>query len=141
MESDETMRVLEWLARRRGSVGSIWKFLARNPPLARALGGLGEYLRFDGALGPQTRERIILSVAARERCPYVWSHHVMAARHAGLTDDDLRAIEKEAGASSCVGLDLPQRIEAVVLEGYYKTICAVIREFDVRLEDTAVEGD
>lgn len=68
----------------RPELGDVYVRLFNNPPVARAVGALGEVLRFQGVLPDDVRELVILRFAARQRLGYEWSHHQRPARRAGL---------------------------------------------------------
>ena len=57
--------------------------------------GLAMYIRHHSKLDPRLRELAILQVGYLAKSPYEYSHHVKLGREAGVTDDDIRAIEEE----------------------------------------------
>ena len=57
--------------------------------------GLAMYIRHHSKLDPRLRELAILQVGYLARSPYEYSHHVKLGREAGVTDDDIRAINEE----------------------------------------------
>jgi alkylhydroperoxidase family enzyme len=96
------------------------KFFADSgaPPMPRVLGLLarhprigGPWLGFSGALldggvlPARTRELVILATARRTGATYVWDEHLPMAVAAGLTPDDVVAIETN-GAHDWAAADL-----------------------------------
>jgi AhpD family alkylhydroperoxidase len=70
--------------------------------LAHAESALRPFLRFGGAilggleLDPKLRELAILRVAAISEARYEWIQHVAIARHVGVRDDQIAAVERGA---------------------------------------------
>ena len=85
---------------------SVREALAGLPPLnifrmlAHAETAFRPFLRFGGAvlteleLDPRLRELAILQVAARAGAEYEWIQHVAIARHVGVTDEQIGAVER-----------------------------------------------
>ena len=69
--------------------------MANSPNAAKAMTGLAMYIRHHSKLDPRLRELAILQVGYLARSPYEYSHHVKLGREAGVTDDDIRAINEE----------------------------------------------
>ncbi|RAY17060.1 carboxymuconolactone decarboxylase family protein [Actinomadura craniellae] len=68
-------------------------FLANHPPLAKAfLTFNGHLLGRTSSLPVRDRELAILRVAWRRRCAYEWAQHVLIARKAGVTDEEIAAV-------------------------------------------------
>jgi alkylhydroperoxidase family enzyme len=83
---------------------NLMRALAHNPGAARAMNGIGRYIRFDSKLDPRLRELAILQVGYLTRSEYEYSHHVKIGFDFGVSEDDVRAIAEEtAGRPS--GLD------------------------------------
>ncbi|MEN3583990.1 carboxymuconolactone decarboxylase family protein [Streptomyces sp. ZYX-F-203] len=82
------------------------------PPVARAVGGLGELLRFGGVLPDDLRETAILRLSARRRSDYEWAHHVRPARQAGLSPAQIEALA-DAGVPPGLGPRRRRVVEAV----------------------------
>jgi alkylhydroperoxidase family enzyme len=68
------------------------RLLAHSPGMARAFGGLGQYIRFGSTLDPRLRELAILQVGWIARSPDEWSHHVKIGFDFGVTESDVEAI-------------------------------------------------
>src|SRR5260221_10605094 len=71
---------------------ALHKALANSPNGARAMNGLGQFIRHTSRLDPRLRELAILQVGWLARSPYEWSHHVKIGLEFGVTDGDLRAL-------------------------------------------------
>jgi AhpD family alkylhydroperoxidase len=54
---------------------------------------LSTALLTEATLSPKLREMTILRTAKNCRCVYVWTQHVPAAKHVGVTDEQIAAIE------------------------------------------------
>jgi uncharacterized peroxidase-related enzyme len=79
-----------------GVVPNFLKIFANSPAALRAFLGL-HGIAGDGALDPQTRERIALAVAQANECDYCVSAHTAIGRKAGLTGSEMEA--NRAGTS------------------------------------------
>ena len=68
--------------------------------LARHTGIAGPWLTFNGALldhgllDSRARELVLLAVVDRAECSYLWSEHVRIARAAGVTSNEIAALER-----------------------------------------------
>ncbi len=80
----------------RAALGDVYVRMFNNPAVARAVGALGEHLRFAGVLPDDARELAILRYAGRQGFGYEWSHHQRPARLAGIPDEVVAALAGEA---------------------------------------------
>jgi alkylhydroperoxidase family enzyme len=80
------------LVKQAGAELGVYTTLVRNPDVFADLLPFGQRLLQLSTLDPPVRELLILRVAWRCRAPYVWSHHEVAGRSVGLTDDDLAVL-------------------------------------------------
>ncbi|MCQ9179710.1 carboxymuconolactone decarboxylase family protein [Streptomyces sp. IBSBF 2953] len=71
--------------------------LLNHPRLAKAFLPLGAHLLYRSTLPARTRELTILRVAWRHRCRYEWAHHVLIAREAGVTEEEMEEVRQGAG--------------------------------------------
>lgn len=142
--------------------------LGRHPELFKAWIQLGTMLLTNGTLPARERELAILRSAHNGGCTYEWTHHVSIARHAGLTDEEITALENgldeyawapadraivaaadELHFSGTLGdagwYALADRfgerelIELVMLIGHYQMLAYALNAFGVQLEQT-VDG-
>jgi 4-carboxymuconolactone decarboxylase len=97
----------------RVELASVYVAMFNNPGVARRVGALGEYLRFDGSLPDRVRETAILRYAARSGFEYEWAHHVRPATLAGLSDETIAAL---AAPGVPPGLDPLQRAAIVAVD-------------------------
>jgi alkylhydroperoxidase family enzyme len=74
---------------------ALYRLLAHSPGAARAMHGLGRFIRHESGLDARLREMAILQVGWLARSEYEYSHHVKIGRDFGVGDDDLRAIRDE----------------------------------------------
>jgi 4-carboxymuconolactone decarboxylase len=86
----------------RSELGTVYIAMFNHPGVARAVGALGERLRFDGTLPDDLRELAILRYAGRRGLEYEWAHHVRPATLAGL---DEHVIDSLAGPGVPARLD------------------------------------
>jgi alkylhydroperoxidase family enzyme len=75
---------------------NLHRVLVHSPEAARALIGLGQFIRHKSRLDPRLRELAILQVGWLARSPYEFSHHVKIGHDFGVSDDDIRALIVEA---------------------------------------------
>lgn len=110
---------------------SVRETLARLPQLnifrmlAHAETAFRPFLRFGGAvltelqLDPKLRELAILQVAAQAGARYEWVQHAAIARHLGVTDEQIAAVQQ--GELTAASLNEAERavlqFSAEVLEG------------------------
>jgi alkylhydroperoxidase family enzyme len=73
---------------------------AHHPELAQAFFTFNGHVQLATTLTPRQRELLILRVAAYRQAPYEWAQHVLIGRDSGLTDEEIRRIGSEPGASS-----------------------------------------
>ncbi|MEU1180355.1 carboxymuconolactone decarboxylase family protein [Streptomyces sp. NPDC005820] len=70
--------------------------LLNHPHLARAFLTFSTQLVYRGTLPARTRELAVLRVAWRRRCRYEWAHHLLMARQAGVTEEELEQVRQGA---------------------------------------------
>ena len=74
---------------------NLHRALVHSPNAARAMNGLGQFIRHKSTLDARLRELAILQVGYLARSPYEYSHHVKIGKEFGCSDDDIRAINVE----------------------------------------------
>jgi 4-carboxymuconolactone decarboxylase len=67
---------------------------ARHPALATAFLTFNKHLLGNSTLPARTRELAILRVAWRRRCKYEWVQHLLIARKAGVTDEEIARVQE-----------------------------------------------
>jgi 4-carboxymuconolactone decarboxylase len=153
-ERDERQAALVAAA---GAEFGVYTTLVRNTDLFADFLPFGTRLLGQSTLGTRVRELVILRVAWRCHAPYIWSHHEVIGRAAGLTDDDLAALTTETtetlvlrAADELVAdhrLSDPtwhaiaerypteQIIELCLLAGQYAMLAGTLNSLGVQLED------
>jgi AhpD family alkylhydroperoxidase len=137
---------------------------AHHPDLTRAFHTFNGHILFGTTLSARQRELLVLRVAALRRCDYEWVQHLVLARDAGVTDDEvarvvagpdadgwdpleaalLRAAD-ELVADGAVAdgtwsalaehLDRQQLMDVVFTVGAYDLVAMAFRSFGVELDD------
>jgi alkylhydroperoxidase family enzyme len=81
------MRPLE----RTGRVLNIFKTLANHPALAKRWMVFATYILGKSTLGVRERELVILRIGFLCRAGYEWGQHVLIARQAGMSEEEIRS--------------------------------------------------
>jgi alkylhydroperoxidase family enzyme len=81
-----------------GSLFNLYRTLVNHPKLYTPRVRFGSYLQRDSLLDPETRELAIMRTAYNINTSYEWSHHVEAAKAAGLTDEEIARISRGPSA-------------------------------------------
>jgi 4-carboxymuconolactone decarboxylase len=140
--------------------------LAHRPELMRRVNALGGYFPRSSELPVRTREIAILRVAGTLECAYELHHHGALAAEAGLTGDEVRAaadasiahpwtaserqileltdaliahtpIDDVTWAALEGVLDDGQRLELMILVGFYAMLATVFNTVGVELDPLA----
>lgn len=135
---------------------NVLGFLAQHPDLARAFLTFNKHLLFESTLPPATRELAILRVAWRRRCRYEWAQHVLIAKRAGVTEEQIAQSRAEATtalaqavdeldmdsrlsdrtyAELAADLDDRQLMDLVFTVGTYGLLAMAFNTFEVELDD------
>lgn len=147
----------------RPELGEVYVRMFNNPDVVRAVGALGEHLRFHGVLPGRLRELAILRFAQQEGFDYEWSHHVRPAGQAGVdaaviaelgtgaVPDTLSAVERSVieaidaiAAKRSIPTGIQQAIveahgtaavvELVAIAGLYSIMGFMVTAFDIPVE-------
>ena len=139
-----------------GAEFSVYTTLVRNTDVFADFLPLGRRLLHLSTLDPKERSLIILRVAWRCRAPYMFTHHDIIGRAAGLTDADLaevladsdnpllratdeliadRRVSDETWSDLLGRYPTEQIIEITMLAGFYVMLAGVLNSLGVRLED------
>jgi alkylhydroperoxidase family enzyme len=142
---------------------------ARHPELARAYNTFNGHILFATTITPRQRELLVLRVAALRHADYEWAQHAVLAGDAGISPDEVTAIQndpeahewdpldrallravddlvREARLSDPVWtelvrhLDDRQLMDVVFTVGAYEILAMVMRSFDVELDDDLRRG-
>lgn len=92
----EQKALLDAIHNQLGMVPNFLKVFANSPAALKAFLGLFGVAN-EGALEPQTRERIALALAQQNSCQYCLSAHTALGANVGLTGDEMAA--NRAGSS------------------------------------------
>lgn len=90
--------VADFLGSRRAAQLNLYRALSNSPDMVRAWMSFLWDLRDRCASPRGLRELMILRCAARHSSEYEWAHHVEMARHAGLTEAQIRDVRQPASA-------------------------------------------
>ncbi len=71
---------------------NLTRLLVNSPGMARAFGGIGNYIRHKSSLDPRLRELAILQVGWLEKSEYEFTHHVKIGKEFGVTDEDIQGL-------------------------------------------------
>lgn len=77
----------------RGRISALYRALLNSAPLAEGWEKLLTAIRNRSSLPPDLREIVILRVAVLNRAPFEFEAHLPVARHAGVTEAKLAALE------------------------------------------------
>lgn len=86
----ELAEVYRRITETRGYVSGILQSMSHAPDGLGCFAALGEYVRYRSSLSGRPREFAILSIARGNQ--YAWTHHVPSARKAGITPEELDAL-------------------------------------------------
>lgn len=78
----------------------IMRTIAHLPGLYAAHSSVGLHLLKAGTLSIRERELGVLRIAWLVQAPYEWGEHILVARRAGFTDDDIAAVIAGPAATS-----------------------------------------
>lgn len=145
---------------------AIFRTLAHHPKLLKRWLVFGNHVLAKSTLPPRERELLILRTGWLCRAEYEWGQHVLIARTAGLTDEEiartghgpdapgwgdrdrtlLRAAD-ELHADTCIGdetwaalarhWDVPQLIDVVFTVGQYTLVSMALNSLGVQPEPGA----
>ncbi len=71
---------------------NLTRLLVNSPGMAKAFGGIGNYIRHKSTLDPRLRELAILQVGWMEKSEYEFTHHVKIGKEFGVTDADIQGV-------------------------------------------------
>lgn len=143
--------------------------LAHHPQLTRAYHTFNGHVLFGTMLTARQRELLILRVGVLRRAEYEWAQHVVLARDAGLSDEEidrvttgpeapgwppleralLAAVDElvadarigdETWATLSAELDTQQLMDLVFTVGAYELLAMAMRSFDLEMDDDLRRG-
>jgi len=90
---DEAREFLQQAAR-EGRVLNIYRTLAAHPKLLKRWGVFGTHVLYKNTLPARERELLILRTGWLCRSEYEWGQHVIIARAAGVTDEEIERVKE-----------------------------------------------
>jgi alkylhydroperoxidase family enzyme len=75
----------------QGRVFNIFKTMANHPDLARRWMVFANHILGKSTLGVRERELVILRIGYLCQAGYEWGQHVLIARQAGMSDEEIRS--------------------------------------------------
>ncbi|OHV41063.1 MULTISPECIES: carboxymuconolactone decarboxylase family protein [Pseudofrankia] len=146
------------------ALGMLGTF-AHHPQLARAFFTFNGQVLLATTLSPRQREILVLRVAARRACGYLWAEHAHLAKEAGLTAEEVARITSDPGApffnpidtallravdeivtdgvltdgtwsALASALDTQQMLDVIFTIGAYETVSAMLRSFGIEPDDS-----
>lgn len=143
---------------------NVFATLAHRPRLMARVNALGSCLMFKSLIPGRERELVILRTAATIGCDYELTHHRSLAAASGLTDAEIESAVRGGGDhrwpdadqalldatdelldradlddstwNALDGfLDEPQRIELIVLVGFYRMLGGALNSLRVEVDD------
>ncbi len=95
----DAREVLAGMEERGADVLNLFRTVGNSPGTLRNFMRLGSSLLRFGILPPVLRELAILRVAQLTGAKYEWAHHIPIARAAGVSDEEIAALERWATAT------------------------------------------
>lgn len=80
------------------AAGNAIATFVNHPDLTRAYLTFSFYLLTRSTLAPRLRELAVLRIAHLTSCAYEWDEHVTIGKDAGLSDDDIAALQRGEAA-------------------------------------------
>ncbi len=147
-----------------GRVFNIFKTLANYPALGRRWMVFANHILGKSSLAIRERELVILRIGYLCQAGYEWGQHVVIARNAGMTDDEIRSAKtgpETAGISEldrlllkatdelhadahvsddtwnglCAHLNQQQMMDLVFTVGQYNLVSMALNSFGVQLDE------
>lgn len=102
---DETRALLARNTLGDGPVLNIFATIAHHPKLLKRWMVFGAHVLAKSTLPARDRELLILRAGWRCRSPYEWGQHVVIARNAGISDDEIARVAQGPDAEGWDDLD------------------------------------
>ena len=101
--------------------------LAHHPELAKAFLGFNMHLLGTSTLPKRTRELAVLRVAWRRRCQYEWAQHLLIAKRAGVTDEEIAQVR--AGADTPINRAVAElETDSTLSDATYQALAADLND-------------
>ncbi len=82
--------------RNPSAAGNAISTFVNHPELTRSYLAFSFYLLTRSTLAPRLRELAVLRIAHLTSCAYEWDEHVVIGKNAGLSEDDIAALQAAA---------------------------------------------
>lgn len=92
------LRLMPEERRNPTAAGNAIGTFVNHPDLTRSYLGFSFYLLTRSTLSPRLRELAVLRVAHLTACAYEWNEHTAIGAEAGLTEDDIAALQRGQAA-------------------------------------------
>lgn len=92
-------------ARENGPNNNVIETLAAHPVLAKAFLPFSVHLLATSTLPPRLRELVMLRTLWTHRCEYDWQYHQMMGAQAGVTAQDVKAVQEGPEATRWTELE------------------------------------
>ncbi len=89
----------------QGRIFNIFKTLANHPDLARRWLVFGNHILGKSTLAVRERELVILRIGFLCQAGYEWGQHVLIARQAGMSDEEIRTAKTGPDTPGLTELD------------------------------------
>ena len=135
--SGDAKEVLAGMDKRGGEVLNLFRTIANSPGAMRNFMRLGSSLLRYGIVPPLLRELAILRVAQLTGAGYEWAHHIPIARAAGVSEEQIAALE---GSATAAEFDDQQRAVLAYVEAATTDVAVPDAVFDAAREHLS-EGE
>ena len=88
-----------------GSAFNIFKTLTNHSDLMKRWMVFANHVLFKSTLAPRERELVILRIGYLCKAGYEWGQHVLVARQAGMSDDEIRSAKTGPSTPGLAELD------------------------------------
>jgi len=95
---EDAKKLLEPMAA-RGEVFNIFRTMVNHPDLMRRWMVFANHVLVKSTISAREREIVILRIGYLCKSAYEWGQHVLIARRAGISDDEIRAIQEGPATS------------------------------------------
>jgi len=91
---DKALRMMPEERRNPLAAGNAISTFVNHPELTRSYLAFSFYLLTRSTLAPRLRELAVLRIAHLTSCAYEWDEHLVIGKNAGLSEDDITALQQ-----------------------------------------------
>ena len=95
---DKALRLMPEERRNPSAAGNAISTFVNHPDLTRSYLTFSFYLLTRSTLAPRLRELAVLRIAHLTSCAYEWDEHLVIGKNAGLSEDDIAALQEGEAA-------------------------------------------